>query len=193
MREAAFERSAQLEAVVAVVGGQLAFAALQPEMLEARRPVVLAGGAEGVNVVFAAVAPIFKSDAELERGLRGGHELLLVDSQQAMKRHERRNGRLAHAHGADLIGLHQPDVEQLAERFRQTRGHHPARGAAAGDHHASHAVLTAQILHAYPFYLLSRARTFARSSRTRLASRVPSARRARSGMCAAVSSPGWNT
>jgi hypothetical protein len=46
VREAALERGAQLEAVVAVVARELAFAALEPEMLETRRPVILAGGAE---------------------------------------------------------------------------------------------------------------------------------------------------
>ena len=151
MREAALERSAQFEAVVAVVGGQLAVAALQPEMLKARGPVVLARRAEGVDVVLAAVAPVLEADAELESALRGGHELLLVDLQQAMESHERRNGRFADAHGTDLVGLDQPDVEQLAERFRQPRGHHPARRATAGDHHAANAVLClGSVLHVHP-------------------------------------------
>ena len=51
MREAALERAAQLQAVVAVVGRELAVASLEPEVLEARRPVVLASEAERMDVV----------------------------------------------------------------------------------------------------------------------------------------------
>ena len=184
---------AQLQAVVAVVAGQAAFAALQPEMLEARGPVVLAGDAEGMDVVLADVAPVLEADAELEGALRGGHELLLVDLQQAVEGHQRRDGRFADAHGADLVGFDQRDVEQLAQRLRQRRGHHPAGGAAAGDDHAADRppcgiVHGSRIVASRP-HRFRRCSRCARSSRTACRIERRRARAARvSGMCAAVSS-----
>ena len=53
--------------------------------------------------------------AELERGLGGAHELLLVEIEQAMERLDRGKRRLADTHRADLLGLDQRDVEQLTE------------------------------------------------------------------------------
>ena len=49
-----------------------------------------------------------------------------------------RDGRLADADGADLVGFDQPDVEHLAQRLRQRGGHHPARRAAARDDDAAY-------------------------------------------------------
>ena len=51
VREAILLRRLELEAIVAVVAGEIALAALQPEVLEAGGPVILAGDAEGMNVV----------------------------------------------------------------------------------------------------------------------------------------------
>ena len=61
------ERGAQLQAVVAVVAGQLALAALEPEMLEAGASSDPCRDAEGMNVVLTDVAPVLEADAELER------------------------------------------------------------------------------------------------------------------------------
>ena len=121
MREAVLLGRFELQAIVAVVAGQVALAALQPEMLEAGGPVVLAGDAEGMNVVLFQVAPVLEADAELERALGRGHEFLLVDVEQAMKGDQRRNGRLADADGADLVGLDQLDVQDLARASSTSR------------------------------------------------------------------------
>src|SRR5688572_2889837 len=123
VREAALEGGAQLEAVVAVVARQSALAALEPEMLEACGPMILARDAEGMNVVLAQifrrrVAPVLELDTQLERGLRRGHEFLLVDLEQAVEGDQGGNRRLADTHGTDLVGLDQLDVEHLAQRLR---------------------------------------------------------------------------
>jgi hypothetical protein len=99
--------------------------------------MVLARQAEGMEVVLADVAPVLELDAELEGGLRGGHELLLVDAQQLVVGEQRRDGGLADADGADLVGLDEPDVERLAEHLGQQGGDHPAGGAAPGDDDAA--------------------------------------------------------
>ena len=140
VRETVRLRGLQLQAVVAVVAGQLALAALQPEVLEARGPVVLAREPEGVDVVLPHVAPVLEADAELEGGLRGGHELLFVDVEQLVEGQQRGDRGLAHAHGADLVGLDQADVQRLAQRLAQAGRHHPAGRAAAGDDDAPHAL-----------------------------------------------------
>ena len=98
-------RGLELEAIVAVVPGEFPLAALQPEVLEAGRPVILARHAEGMDVVLAGRAPVLEADAELEGALGRGHELLLVDLEQAMEGDQRRNRRLADAHRADLVGF----------------------------------------------------------------------------------------
>jgi hypothetical protein len=133
VRKAAGLRCLRFERVGAVVGRQLPLAALEPEVLEACGPVVLAGLAEAVEVVPAHLAPALEPDAQLEGGLRGGHEGLFVYAQQAVEGLQRRDGRLAHAHGADLVGLDQRDVQQRAQRLGQPCSDHPACGATACD------------------------------------------------------------
>jgi hypothetical protein len=95
--------------------------------------MVFAGDAEGMHVVLPYVAPVLEADTELEGALGRRHELLLVDVEQSMERHQRGNGRLANADGSDFIRLHQFDVEHFAKRLGQPRRDHPAGGAAAGD------------------------------------------------------------
>jgi hypothetical protein len=136
--EAVLARGRQFQAVVAVVAGQAALHALVPEVLEAGGPVVGAGQAEGVDIVLAARAPALEADAQLEGGVGGGHEFLLADVEQAVEVDQARDGRLAYAHGADLVGFDQGDVEHLAERARERRRGHPAGRAAAGDDDAAH-------------------------------------------------------
>ena len=58
--KAVFFGGAQLQAVLAVTLRQAALAALQPKVLKARAPMVLAGQTEGVDVVLAGRLPAFK-------------------------------------------------------------------------------------------------------------------------------------
>jgi hypothetical protein len=190
--EAALLRGAQLETVIAVVAGQAALAALEPEVLEARGPVVGAGQAERMDVVLAHVAPVLEADAKLERGLGRGHELLLVDLKQLVEVHQGRDGGLANADGADRVRFDQRDLEPLAERFGDAGSGHPAGGAATGDDDAPYrfAIVLLHLELLQRFSLLSRC---ARRLRVISSSSGPSARRAAGGMCAAVASPASNT
>src|SRR6185503_762036 len=133
-----------------------------------------------MDVVFALRAPVFEADAELERGLGGGHELLLVDLEQAMECDQRRDRGFTDTDGADFVRLEERDVEHLAECPAQCRRYHPARGASARDDHATHA---------HRFNLASRR---ARISRTDSSVSAPTERRAASGMCATVFSSASN-
>jgi hypothetical protein len=103
-------------------------------MLEASAPVIPPGVPEGMDVILAAVFPVLEVDAQLERGLRSGHEFLLTDAEQPVEMDQRWNGGLAHAHGADLVGLDELDVEHLAQSLRDRGGDHPSGGAAPCDH-----------------------------------------------------------
>ncbi len=58
MRELALKGGHQLQAIVVIRGRMAILQAMQPEMLEARRPVVLARQAEGVEVTRADVFPV---------------------------------------------------------------------------------------------------------------------------------------
>ncbi len=127
----------QFKAVVAIVAGESAMAAFQPEVLEAGGPVVLAGRAEGVDVVLVSITPVLEADTELDCRLGRGHEFLFVDVEQTVEGHQGRNGRLADANRADFFGLDQRNVEYSAKSLRQGCGGHPACGTATGDHHAA--------------------------------------------------------
>ena len=132
-RELVLHRGGPFVAIFAELASDAHLQAFQPEMLETRRPTVLAGPTEGMDIVLVDVAPAFELDAELEGALGRLEEILLLDLDQIVKGDQRRDGRFADADRADLFGFHQGDVQRLAEQPRQGRGGHPAGGAAAGD------------------------------------------------------------
>ena len=96
--------------------------------------MVVAGAAEGVKVVLPDALPAFEVDAELEGGVGRRHELRLVDAQQVVKGQQGRDGRLTDPDGADFFGLHQLDVQLLAQQLAHQGGHHPAGGSTPSDH-----------------------------------------------------------
>src|SRR6476646_5760833 len=107
--------------------------------MELGHPGSLADDTERVNVAVADVGPVVEPDTELEGGLRGRHELALIDFHQAVKALHRRDGRLAHSDGADEVGLHERDLQLTAEAFDEAERSQPARGAATGDDDTSFA------------------------------------------------------
>jgi hypothetical protein len=119
--------------VLAQVAGEPPGLAHQPYVVKVGHPGGLADITERVDVTIAEPIPVLERNPKLEAGLCGAHELALLDAEQRVKRPERRDSRLAHAHRANLIGLHQRDVEQGAQLLREHGRHCPAGGAASGD------------------------------------------------------------
>ncbi len=106
----------------------------QPEVLELHATPELAERAEGMHIAVTRQIPAAKLDAELERALRLAHEVRFVEAQQLVEVAQRRQGRFAHAHGADLVGLDQRHRVALGmQHLRAGGGTHPAGGAAADD------------------------------------------------------------
>ena len=133
MREPCPERRFQLQAVIVIRLAVALGQAVQPEMLEPGRPMILAGQSERMEIAVAAVAPAVEQDAELERRLRRAHEIGLADAEHAVEQRERRNGRLAHTDRTDRVGLDQRHLGDGPKRISDRGGGHPAGGAAAGD------------------------------------------------------------
>src|SRR3546814_9576757 len=93
MRELAGERRDQFQAIILIGRIMPLGTAVQPEMLEARRPVILAGQPEAVEITGADILPVVEQYAELEGRLRRAHEIGLVDAEQPVVIDERREDR----------------------------------------------------------------------------------------------------
>jgi hypothetical protein len=111
-----------------------ALALAEIELVEVHALEVVAVAAERVEIAGAGRAPVDELDAELERALGRGDELVLVDAEHPVESDQRRDGRLADADGADLLGFDQRDLgDAVVEEAREGRRGHPAGGAAADD------------------------------------------------------------
>src|SRR5690606_6391595 len=106
----------------------------QVELVEGHAFDVGAEEPERVHVAMAGAHPVDELDAHLERALDVAHEVVLVDAQELEEIADRRDGRLADAHRADLLRL--DEVHRgvaVPQEARAGRGRHPARRAAADD------------------------------------------------------------
>src|SRR3546814_14076681 len=99
--------------------------AVQPVMLESRRPVILAGQPEAVEITGADILPVVEQYAELEGRLRRAHEIGLVDAEQPVVIDERRDRAFADADGSDRLGFDQSDLNPRPQRARDRRRTHP--------------------------------------------------------------------
>jgi hypothetical protein len=93
---------------------------------------------ERVEILPANRSEVGEVDAELEGCVGGPHELGLVDSEAFDKVAQVRQSRLADADDADLGGFDQSDGAGVGKPPDQSRGRHPAGGAAAEDDDALH-------------------------------------------------------
>ncbi len=113
----------------------------QVELVEMDSAEILAVVAERMEVALAGRAPVDELDAELERALGRGDELVLVDPEHVVVGDERRNRRLADPDGADLVRLDEVDPDAPVEQSGEGGRGHPPRRAAADDHDVADIVL----------------------------------------------------
>ena len=106
---------------------------VEPVVVERDVAEVFADGAEGVHVAVTFAPPVHELDPELEGGHGLADELVLVDAKHVVEEHDGGDGRLAHADRADVLGLHQGDLDPRPHHLGQRRRRHPARCAAAHD------------------------------------------------------------
>ncbi|MNV33775.1 hypothetical protein D3C71_1251560 [compost metagenome] len=132
-REPVFPRGHAFQAEIAQVRRHAAAQAVQPEVVERRCPSALPDRAERMDETIAGPTPVLERDREFERAGDGLQELLLIDLQETVERADGRHGRLADTHRTDLLGLHQGDVQLVAELMRQRTAGQPACSAATGD------------------------------------------------------------
>src|SRR5258708_38651426 len=106
MRKAAGQRRLEFQAIIIerriVSAGQT----VQPEMLKARRPMVLPCGSKAVEIAVSDPIPIVELDAELECRPGRPHEARFFDPKQVVERHDRRDCAFTHTHRAPPTAFH---------------------------------------------------------------------------------------
>ncbi|MNM85420.1 hypothetical protein D3C81_975340 [compost metagenome] len=194
-REPVGQGRGAFQAEVAQLGVHAAAQAVQPEMMERRGPGALPDRAERMDEAFTGATPVLERDRELERAGDRTQELLFVDLQEAMERSNGRYGGFAHPHGADLLGLHQGDVQLIPELVGQRATGQPARRPTAGDDNLADASFWRLycVQSSGSPQRLSRPSNMARMRRACVSSMGASRSRACSGRCSPARSPGPNT
>ena len=84
-------------------------------MMEVAARKLLTDTAKRMHVAIANLPPVFKLDAEFDGAFGGPDKSFFIYAQGCIKRHDRRNGRFADPHNANLIGFNQRDADRFAE------------------------------------------------------------------------------
>ena len=88
---------------------------------------------KGVNITISYLPPVLEVNAKLICRICFSQKLVFINSKGGVEIAQVWDGRFTHAHGADLLGFHQRDVEKGAQLLRE-RGRFvapPNRGAAS--------------------------------------------------------------
>ena len=123
---------------------------LQPILVKRQQSVVVADGAEAMNVAIPGTPPVDELDAELEGATHLADELDLGDLQHAVEELQVRYGGFAHPDGADLLGFDEANGAVRPQHLGEGGGRHPARGAAADDEDAAEAPILHEVSEAHP-------------------------------------------
>src|ERR1700704_6735656 len=132
------------------VGGLAGEEQLQPVLVKRQQPVVVADGAEAMNVAIPGTPPVDELDAELEGAAYLADELDLIDLQHAVEELQVRNGGFAHPDRADLLGFDEANGAFAPQHLRERGGRHPSCGAAADDEDAAEATILHEVSEAHP-------------------------------------------
>jgi hypothetical protein len=88
-----------------------------------------------MEVAVSQAAPVNEVDAELEGGLRPGHELTLIDSDALIEKADVRQCGFAHSHNPDLARLDELNLDLARLEYgRECGGGHPTGRTAANDY-----------------------------------------------------------
>src|SRR6185503_16844803 len=129
-------------AILGEVRGLAARVQLVPDLVELHGLDVDAKFAEGMQVAVPEARPVHELDAELERALGLADEIVLVEAEHRVEGVDGRNGGLAHADAAYLLGLYQTDAARTrTKRARKCRRRHPAGRTAADDDDLANTVI----------------------------------------------------
>ena len=107
----------RVDGVMPQIGCLTGLAHLEPIVVAAHRPQLMANLPEPMDVGVADLPPVDKFNAELEGAVGSAKKLVLIELQHRIEELDHWNGRFPHANGGNVIGLHQPDPVVVGQFF----------------------------------------------------------------------------